>query len=221
MHAVAEDPPMGFPEAAEPRWEKLYRQAADLYGAEYAGHVATKLSYDLVNRATGRARPRPVPGKLPNPHGMIGLGYTLQVTGVYWGEDTIVSPLRLHAPFCLWSEHLHAVLSFPGLKMPAPVMSPHQVPELLRLYRTWHNGKDPKIGASRVRVPDPVFTDVLAGAIIAYSSDKFDADGDFHTYVHHFELGPRGQPGPLVYVSRECIMVRGGFLRLTRDGLAG
>lgn len=219
---LLDDAPTDLPAPAVRRWEALHAQAADLYGQQYAAHVATKLVYDLWSSHTGRPRPRPTPGQLPQRRlGLVGLGHTIEIAGVEWGGSKIVSAKKLRLPICFWSHELQAVLSFPGLKVAPPVMSAYEVPKLLSLYRTWHDGKDPKIGASRGTVPRASFDRVLAGAIIAYSSDKFEPNGKYVTYVHHFELGRRGEPGPLIYVAKDAIMVRGGKLRLTADGLAG
>lgn len=200
-------------------WERLYKESVYLYGQRWGAHVANKISGDSWT-AGGKPRAAPRRSRLPDPGGMIWLGYTVSLQ--YYDPETR-KPIAVknfkQLPDCLWSPRLQAVMTYPQLKLPPATESEHSVPELMRLYRKWHNGKSAKHGVSRVQVPDPVPCSIFPGVVIVYRSDKFDADGDWVDYIHHLDPGSRGRPGPMVYKSSSAWMLRGGRLALTSGGL--
>lgn len=219
LRGLTDHAPGGMTELQRTVWDAVYWRAEHLYGGEWSAHVADKICADLWT-STGRARAQPNRVKLPDPGDMIWLGYAMSLQ--YFdpsSPDLLVVHKFTTMPDCLWSPRLQAVMVYPRLVLPPPTVMPEDVPKLLRLYRTWHEGKYPKRGASRVQLPDPTPRAIYPAAAIVYRSDKFDKDGVWVDYIHHHDKGARGQPGPMVYDGGSAWMLRGGRLELTADGL--
>lgn len=227
MRGLTDRPPMGLTDAQREQWEDIYDQCTRAgnreraWDDEWSSHVANKLHQDTWTRS-GRRRHLPAPGRLPQPGNMIALGFFLDANYYYpeTGSILILDEKR-RLPVCLWSEQLRAVLVFPKMRIPRAEVSSASLPALLRLYRKWHDGKDPKDGGSRIRFPDYKFDAVYPCVATSYRSDKFDAVNEYVDYIHHHDRGAGDGHGPLIYISRECIMIRGGKLRVTSGGLDG
>jgi len=219
MRGLTDLAPLGLTKQQGNLWESMYEQASFLYGQEWGSHVANKVHCDLWT-STGRRRAPPRTGVLPHPGNMISLGFFVDVN--YLDPRTgriLVRSYRL--PDCLWSERLRAVLVFPRMKIPSATVEAKRLPAELALYRKWHDGKQPKDGASEVAFNAPRFSKVFPVIAETYRSDKFDDVNDYVDYIHHNDTGSSGAPGPMVYFADgdECIMIRGGRLRLTSRGL--
>jgi hypothetical protein len=207
-------------------WERLYFQsetiAASNYwgreGFEWPAHVANKVIDDLWTR-DGRRRRLPAPGVLPFPGDMISIGFALDVQYFDPSTQSIATRKFPRLPLCLWSEHLRAVLIFPKMKVPDAQQQATSFPRLLRLYKSWHQGKMPKDGVATVRIEVPVFDAVYPCIAESYRSDKFGNHYEFDDYVHHNDTGAGGEHGPLLYAGPTCFMIRGGRLELTPRGL--
>lgn len=207
-------------------WERLYGQAEEIaysgrwgkHGITLPAHVATKICDDLWTRSgANRVLPKPESRSLP-PGDMISLGYAVEVQ-YYDARTKAIETMSFRLPTCLWSDQLQAVFVFTRLKIPQATMPAAAFPEMLALYRKWHDGKMPKHGVSIVRYPAPAFTSVSPCVAVTYRSDKFDENNEFVDYVHHHDRGASGNLGPMLFAGPDCVMIRGGRLALTSEGL--
>ena len=119
----------------------------------------------------------------------------------------------------VWSPSLQACAGFPK---PLALSERARAPRVLdRVLKTWAEGRG--VRWSRVvELPEPRLCAGVPLLAIEYSSDKF-SHGRPRRYIHHCE------PGVVLRVSQtqtkrgepSAVLVRGGALRLTADGLEG
>jgi hypothetical protein len=212
------DAPWSIPKAARRTWANAYNTANRLLGAgrpkhlpRYSpGDIAAKVVADLYR--SGRKRTMPGPSKMPKPGGLVYLGGPL--LGVYIaGDDGRIRVHRFPRPPGYWSKKLSAVVAFPGLRHPPPTISAMTAPRLLALYEQWHDGKFPR-GLSRMKLQhQPCLGRAYSCVATVYVSDKFDDDGQYVNYIHVHDKGV------LARFSKRGILIRGGRLALTKDGL--
>lgn len=174
-----------------------------------------------------------VPGvrRMPNPGKTAMFGELLEVHtadvddgGQLTGDVRIVKWSRGKGPPMLWSPKLDAVVAFPGNPIDPPMIElDDDDDDCVEAYRTWTRGREP-LGKSVMRQPDPPMRCYGQAICTLYASDKFSDRGRQWTrpFLHHHDQGV------LLWVSDErsqrqitAIMVRGGDLRVTEDGLAG
>ncbi len=213
------------PQSGEPLRD-IARIARRLYYADKAKETVERMEEDR------RWPPRTI--RMPNCRGMTVLGELLEVhcaevdrRGNPTGALRIVKWSRGRGPVMLWSTHLSAVVAFPGTAIEPPV---HELDERdeaqAEILRIWTKGSQEAYGKGDIMQPDPPMQ--LYGPAIAtmYASDKFTRRGQpaRRPFLHHHDQGvelwvstPRweGRSGVV------AIMVRGGDLRVTEDGLAG
>jgi len=225
FRGLTDHAPLRFSGRQRATWERIYLQAEELAaggywgkeGATWPAHVATKVGDDLWTRA-GRVRSLPRPGLMPPPGDMISIGFAVDAQ-YFDPRASMIRTVKFQLPKCLWSERLRAVIVFTDLQIPPATIDPYSLPDLLALYRKWHDGKMPKNGGSKVSYEAPLFTSVYPCIAETYRSDKFDKDYEYVDYVHHNDPGAAGQHGPLLYAGPTCVMIRGGRLALTSGGL--
>lgn len=119
-----------------------------------------------------------------------------------------------------WSEDLRACFVLPHLKLTECRYAP--TAREAKLAKVWAKGRPATCSHKARNVPSPPLPKVEPGIAIAYISDKF-THGKPIEYIHHFHENvlcyfarpPAGHSSPV------AIMVRGGNLRLTPDGLEG
>ena len=119
----------------------------------------------------------------------------------------------------LWSDDQQALYIFPNMEL-KKCEYPPTVREA-RLMEVWAEGR-PATCSSHYKWPNPSLPHAAPGICVSYRSDKF-THGRPRNYIHHTEEGvktyfarpPRGKSAPT------AIMIRGGKLRLTPDGLEG
>ena len=227
LRGLTDHPPARLRGVQRATWERLYVQseaiaASGAWGDEgytWPAHVANKIVNDLWT-PSGRPRALPRPGLMPAPGDMIAIGFFVEAH--YW-DGRRIAKLSMRLPVCLWSDHLRAVVVFRRMQIPEATYAAKTAPQLLALYRKWHDGKDPKAGWANMTFEAPRFSRVFPCVDEVYRSDKFDDDFKYTDYVHHHDkgvlmAGGRG-PGPMLFVGPEAIMIRGGRLALTSRGL--
>ena len=225
FRGLTDYPPRGLTQAQRQQWERTYVQSEAIAakgvwgkdGSDWPAHVATKVHRDL-RTPSGRPRALPRPGILPNPGDMIGIGFAVDVQ-YYDDASKRIETTTFPLPVCLWSERLQAVVIFRRMAIPEANIAAQSMPQMLALFRRWHDGKMPKAGGSELVYHAPFFTAVYPCVAETYRSDKFDDDYEYVDYVHHNDPGPSGQHGPLLYLGPDCAMIRGGRLALTSRGL--
>lgn len=212
------------PLGAHHLWRNVYDYAAaaythidgyDLRDAELTADAALAGWYSGRRRRLLRGLPRmPRTGNLLN----IGCFISLSTTDVD-GTITTHSYSAADRVPLYWSQDLRACFVLPRLRTTQCVYRPTTRENSLA--KVWAKGRPAKCGRIAPNVPAPPLPQVQPGIQISYLSDKF-SHGDSKDYIHHFE------PGVLCYLARSqghseprAIMVRGGKLRLTKDGLEG
>lgn len=216
----ADDAPWGIPKAARRVWANAYNTAERLLGRGRPprlprydpGKIAKKVVGDLYR--DGRKRRMPGPSSMPKPGGLVFMGGPL--AGLYLAGDDgriFVQKWGRSGPDAFWSAKLSAVVAFPKDELPPPTISAFTAPKLLELYEQWHDGKFPR-GMSRLPIEQqPQLGRAYSCVATVYISDKFDEDGEYVNYIHVHDRGVLGRVG------KRGIMVRGGRLALTNDGL--
>lgn len=208
----------------------LRRIARRIYVADKAEEALERLSEEYEDDEI--PRPRTIKA-MPNPGQTAFLGELLSVDsaevddhGHLTGNVRVIQWPRGRGPAMLWSPRLDAVVSFPGEPIAPPMVELTEADRSAAdVYRTWTRGRPP-YGKGAMRQPAPPMR--LYGPAIAtlYASDKFHDRGrpPIRPYLHHHDKGVE------LWVSSEsgagrgritAIMVRGGQLRVTEDGLAG
>lgn len=226
FRGLTDHAPSGLTQAQRQQWERNYEQSEAVAASGYWGdegfrwpaHVANKIHRDLWTES-GRRRALPGPTILPDPGDMIGIGFAVDVQYYDCARRTIKTLKFPRLPVCLWSKRLQAVVIFRRMAIPEATIPAASMPEMLSLFRSWHEGKMPKSGGSNLRYEAPRFGAVYSCVAETYRSDKFDEYYEYVDYVHHNETGSRGQAGPLLYLGSDCVMIRGGRLALTSRGL--
>lgn len=226
LRGLTDYPPSRLTAPQRELWERIYVQseafaASGVWGDEgytWPAHVATKVTNDLWTRSGSRRR-LTFRRVMPPPGDMIAIGFTIDAQYFDPKSATIKTWRPRGLPLCLWSEDLQAVVVFTKMRIPNATMPAASMPKLLRLYKSWHDGKMPKDGVADVDYDAPTFTAVYPCVAESYRSDKFHDHYRYQDYVHHNEMGANGSHGPLLYMGPSCVMIRGGRLRLTPRGL--
>lgn len=205
-------------------WRRIY-DASMVYTEIDGYHVEdAELSADAVTETfwTGSRR-RALRGlpRLPRPGNLLDIGCFLSLDVADENGTVVVHKFAPSDRVPLyWSEDLKACLVLPYLRTTKCVYRPTLRED--QLAQVWARGR-PATCAKLCRVvPAPPLPTVRATVAVAYRSDKF-THGRTRPYIHHCEAGvksyfarpPRGKSAPT------AIMIRGGKLRLTPDGLEG
>jgi hypothetical protein len=205
-------------------WRRIYDASMDYTEIDGYGPSDAELTADAVTDTfwTGSRR-RALRGlaRMPRPGNLLNIGCFLSVE-VANEQGTIV--IHRFGPQdrvpLYWSEDLQACLVLPYLRTTKCVYRPTARED--RLARVWARGRPATCAKLCNAVPAPPFPIARATVAVSYRSDKFTHGRPRH-YIHHTEAGvktyfaraPRGKPAPT------AIMIRGGKLCLTPDGLEG
>lgn len=216
----------GAPLGAHHLWRSVYDYAVRAYtpidgyeleDAELTADVAVSGWY------TGHHRRRIHRGlpRMPRPGNLLNIGCFTQLEIVDPdGSITLHSFSTGDRVPLYWSEDLHACFVLPYVRTTRCVYRP--TAREGRLARIWAKGRPATCSRVAPNIAAPPMPFVQPAIEISYVSDKF-THGEPIPYIHHLEHGvrayfarpPRGRTAP------RAIMVRGGNLRLTADGLEG
>lgn len=216
-------------------WEEVYQTARatyteipgyDDFDARLTADAAANSWYESKGWLSGH-RKRPMHGlpKMPAPGNLLNLthGRTCGFLSLESVNDRGIITSRGfdqsdEIPL-LWSEDLRALFVFPYLNKNAPCLMPPTKREN-KLAKIWAKGRPAKCSQLQM-LPSPPLPVVFPGICISYRSDKF-THGVPKDYIHHFGANVR------CYFSSmgngrapQAIMIRGGELRLTKDGIDG
>ncbi len=168
--------------------------------------------------------------RMPNARGMTQLGELLELhsaevdrRGRLTGCIRIIKWARGRGPAMLWSVALSAVVAFPGTAIAPPMIELGDHDDAAaEIYRIWTRGTQEPYGKGDIDQPDPPMLRYGPAIATMYASDKFHGRGHVprKPYLHHHDEGVD------LWVSAgahriAAVMVRGGDLRVTEDGLAG
>ena len=185
----------------------------DLRDAELTADAAVAGWYAGRRLRVHRGLPRmPRPGNLLNIGCFLNLATTDPDGTVTFSGFSPLDRIPLY-----WSEDLRACFILPYIRTTTCIYRP--TPREDRLARVWAKGRPASCAKLASDIAAPAMPDVAPVLAISYRSDKF-THGKTLEYIHHVENGV------LCYFARphsapRAIMVRGGKLRLTKDGLEG
>lgn len=216
-------PHQGMPARVHECWRRVYDYCAQTFTSipGYTLHDA-ELSADAAvagwYTADGRRRAPRRAWKLPRLGELLVLG---EFRGVWSAKPNgeIVHSTDSNVPL-LWSQRMKTAVVFPaGLKLgKSETPSPH----MDRMMRMWARGRPANAAFDSPRTPQPQMDGGDVAIAVEYVSDKFHHGSKWINYVHHHE------PGVVCSVSRTssaagptAVALRGGKLRITRDGLEG
>lgn len=214
---VRTEPPSWASPRARVLWDTTFLCAEREYGP-MVKDWGTQDSVDTANTALRNLERRgvtePSEARFPDPGDLAAIGVFIEVD-VVQADGTILAcgfKQSDRIPM-LWSPSLRAVFVYPGVKDFTCDTKP--TPQLRRVIRTWTRGRQGARCASERTMPRPAIVTKWPAIAVTYFSTKF---GSPKRYIHHHDPG--------VWASRSagkspCIMIRGGRLRLTSDGLAG
>jgi len=223
-------PPVRMSPEAEALWRRVYEKARRMWVGnldEYEDHDAMLTANAAVatwyTRDRGRWSRRALDqklGRMPEPG-------TLFLLGRFKGIDTVTATgdIVTHAfdpgpgetlPALLWSQDLAACFVFPFMRLgDCTLKIPAREGKLVAM---WNKGRPAVCAAPAEHPRNSVLGRPQPALTTSYSSDKF-THGSMREYIHHHDAGV------MLYASSEpvprVLMLRGGRLRVTPDGLEG
>jgi len=216
-----------MPAAVHHCWDRVFRYAmSEFTNIPGYGERDAVLTADAAiagwYTTTGRPRARRRRWQLPR------LGAELITLGEFravWTCDPLGTITRhsFTSPRIklLWSETRKIAVVFPRLQLVADGRRPSARADALM--RLWQRGRGARASFDSPSTPEPLMEGGQVALAVEYVSDKFSDRGESVFYVHHHEPDVFASCSVRSYSNREpiALVLRGGTLRITPDGLEG